>query len=336
MKTEERGRQFVRQWKILKRLDMLHYGITAEELAHEIGYSKRTIYRDLNVLQNAGFPLEKEKIGEKIKWLLTKGARTPSVPFTLTELMSLYFSKGLLSALQGTPFKEGIDSALDKIHKTLPVNAIDFILYSQETVVPKLGALTDYRNFNSIIEKLNRASREKRKCHITYLAYGRDKTDKHLFHPYALSFYEGGLYCVGYSELRRALRNFAIQRIKLVEVSDDKFTLLKDKDGEEFEVTRFLDESFGISHEGKLQDVVLRFSKEYAQWITERQWHPSQKIKKLPKGEIEMTLTVAGLGDLICWLLPMGDGVKVLKPKQLVDNMVKISQGIVKQYKKFG
>ena len=42
MKTEERGKQFVRQWKILKLLESLHYGSTAEDMAHALNYSKRT------------------------------------------------------------------------------------------------------------------------------------------------------------------------------------------------------------------------------------------------------------------------------------------------------
>ena len=307
----------------------MHYGMTIDELAEMVGYTKRTIYRDLNVLHNVGFPLEKAPVDNQIKWRLTKGFRTPNIPFTLTELMSLYFSKGLLNALQGTPFKDGIDSALDKIHKTLPVDAIDFILYSQETVIPKLGASADYRNFTSIIEKLNQASREKRKCNITYLAYGRDKPDKHLYHPYALTYYSGMLYCIGYSELRKAIRTFAVQRIRAVEVLDAKFKMPED-----FEPDEFLNESFGISHEGKLEEVVLRFAKSAAPWIMERTWHPTQKITKLPKGEIKMTMKVAGMDDLLCWLLPLGDEVRVIKPKLLIDEMVEISQSVMRQYRR--
>ncbi|MFH1232142.1 MAG: WYL domain-containing transcriptional regulator [Planctomycetota bacterium] len=331
-KEPARGDQFIRQWKILKVLDQMHYGMAVDKLAEMVGYTKRTIYRDLNVLHNVGFPLEKTTIDDKVQWRLTKGSRTPNIPFTLTELMSLYFSKGLLNALQGTPFKEGIDSALDKIHKTLPVDAIDFILYSQDTIIPKLGASADYRNAASIIEKLNRTSREKKKCYITYQAYGRDKADKHKFHTYALAYYQGCLYCVGFSELRKAMRTLAVQRIKMVETLDDKFELPKDKEDEEFDVHGFLNESFGISHEGKLEEVVLRFSKEMAPWIMERTWHPTQKIRKLSKGEIEFTMNVTGTGDLLCWLLPMGDGVKVIKPKELQDYIVTICRKILRSY----
>jgi len=331
---KERGSQFVRQWKIMKRLEMLHYGSTAEDMSEELGYSKRTIYRDLEILQSVGLPLEKERAGKNIKWRLAKGYKTPQIPFTLTELMALYFSKGLFEPLKGTPFKSGIDSALDKIRRTLPVNAIDFIISTEQTIIPKIGPFKDYKDYVQIIEQLNYAMREKKKCNITYLAYGREKSDKHLYHPYALTYYYGILYCVGFSELRQAIRIFAIQRVQMVEVLEETFKIPEDETGEEFEVARFLDESFGISHEGKLENVVLRFSKEIAPWIMERNWHPTQEITKLPNGEIEMKMKVTGMSDLFCWLLPMGDDVKVIQPKQLMEDIVKTCEQTVKQYKK--
>lgn len=333
MKKESRGEQFIRQWNVLKRLESLHFGITAEELAKEIGYSKRTIYRDLKVLQEVGFPLEREKAVDHIKWRLAKGFKTPHIPFTLTELMALYFSRGLLTPLKGTPLKEGLDSALDKINKTLPITATDFIYFTEQTLIPKMRAFRNYKDSVQVIEQLSRAARENKKCNVTYLAYGRDKADKHLYHPYALTYFEGMLYCVGFSELRKAMRILAVQRIQMVGVLEETFELPEGEDGEEFKVTKYLEESFGISHEGKLEEVILRFSKEYAQGIMERTWHPTQKIKKLPNGEIELRMKVTGMDDLFCWLMPMGDGVKVVQPKELADAIVKTCQKILKNYK---
>lgn len=55
----ERGRngQLIRQWGILLRLERSRVGVTVRELAAEHGVHWRTVTRDLEALQVAGFPL---------------------------------------------------------------------------------------------------------------------------------------------------------------------------------------------------------------------------------------------------------------------------------------
>ena len=53
-----RNGQLIRQWKILRNLLVRRYGATFVELANEFGVSTRTIRRDLECLESAGFPFE--------------------------------------------------------------------------------------------------------------------------------------------------------------------------------------------------------------------------------------------------------------------------------------
>ena len=57
-----RGPQFARQWRLLRALDGSKRGMTATQLedAIEGKHSTRTLYRDLEVMQQAGFPLTHE------------------------------------------------------------------------------------------------------------------------------------------------------------------------------------------------------------------------------------------------------------------------------------
>jgi predicted DNA-binding transcriptional regulator YafY len=52
-----RGDQIVRQWRIIQSMETRRYGISVAELAEELESQPRTIYRDLEALYNAGFPL---------------------------------------------------------------------------------------------------------------------------------------------------------------------------------------------------------------------------------------------------------------------------------------
>jgi predicted DNA-binding transcriptional regulator YafY len=55
-----RNRQVLRQWQIIRALERRH-GLTADDLALENGVSSRTIRRDIDALEAAGFPLIEEQ-----------------------------------------------------------------------------------------------------------------------------------------------------------------------------------------------------------------------------------------------------------------------------------
>jgi predicted DNA-binding transcriptional regulator YafY len=54
-----RNRQVVRQWQIVRQIEGRH-GKTLRELAEAFGVTTRTIRRDLEALEEAGFPLVDE------------------------------------------------------------------------------------------------------------------------------------------------------------------------------------------------------------------------------------------------------------------------------------
>src|SRR5580692_12651223 len=96
-----RGAQFVRQWRLLKILEAARREMAIEELrvALDEPHSKRTLYRDLRVLQHAGFPLD----NEKQKWrLLESGEGAWTVPVGPTEVVALMLSEDLLAPVEGT------------------------------------------------------------------------------------------------------------------------------------------------------------------------------------------------------------------------------------------
>jgi len=51
-----RGAQLTRQWKILRLLESRRRGLTAAEISAELDATRRTVYRDLEAIQEAGFP----------------------------------------------------------------------------------------------------------------------------------------------------------------------------------------------------------------------------------------------------------------------------------------
>ena len=80
---------------------------------------RRTVYRDLDALQYAGFPVVSEKRDGRVFYRFLESFRLGDVPFTPDEILALAFGADLLRALEGTVFHDSIRSALGKIRAGL-------------------------------------------------------------------------------------------------------------------------------------------------------------------------------------------------------------------------
>src|SRR6478672_449035 len=123
-----RNAEVIRQWAILRDLEASRR-VTIDDLAERTGVSTRTIRRDLEALQSAGFPLYDELHDGKKYWTLEQRAfrRLDDTGFTLAEMTALYFSRSLVECLVGTPFQRDVTSAFDKLAAALTPGMRQFL-----------------------------------------------------------------------------------------------------------------------------------------------------------------------------------------------------------------
>lgn len=81
-----RGNQIARQWTIIKILDTRPRGVTIADLTRELNCHPRTIYRDLDDLQNAGFPIYSDLVDGVGYWQFVDGYRT-SLPTPFSSFL---------------------------------------------------------------------------------------------------------------------------------------------------------------------------------------------------------------------------------------------------------
>ncbi|MGE5180560.1 MAG: helix-turn-helix transcriptional regulator [Acidobacteriota bacterium] len=97
-------------------------GVTAAELAERFGVTLRTIYRDLEALQDAGMPIRADR-GRGGGYALDKSYQLPPVNFTAREAALLVALTRLASEQRLMPFPRAIDSAADKVRAALSTSA---------------------------------------------------------------------------------------------------------------------------------------------------------------------------------------------------------------------
>src|SRR5688500_4373104 len=123
-----RNAEVIRQWSILRDLESSRR-LTIDDLAGRTGVTTRTIRRDLEALQAAGFPLYDEVHDGRKYWTLEQRAfrRLDDTGFTLAELSALYFSRTLVECLASTPFHTDVRSAFDKLAAALTPGMRQFL-----------------------------------------------------------------------------------------------------------------------------------------------------------------------------------------------------------------
>lgn len=325
-----RGSQFIRQWKVLTILTARRYGSTLAELAAEAGVHARTLRRDVEVLEEAGFLLERERdrATGQVKIRLPGNVRAPGIAFNLMEVLAIYFARNLLAVLGGTPMKEGIDTALAKIEATLPVQGLDHVFRARNALAAKRGPCVGYAAHVETIRKVQQAVAERRKVELVYRAYGRSEPARHVVRPYGMPYHDGALYVVGESEQRQAIRVFRVDRIERAALREGRFEV-----PEKFDLEEFLGEGFGVCHEDRMYDVRIEFGPRNAPWIREREWHPSQRIEEVKGGGLILNMRVAGLQDVLWWVLSFGSGARVLGPGELMERVREEVEGISNAYR---
>ncbi len=306
-----RGEQLARQWELIQRLARSRAGCGLEDLASDLGCVKRTVYRDLEALMLAGFPVVSEKRDGRAYYRFLDSFRLGDVPFTPDEVLALAFGEDLLRSLEGTVFHESIRSALRKIRAGLSPELGEYLARLGESFRVLPGPHKNYARFHETIQVLNDAVVGRRTVRMRYRTGRTGAVKTRDFDPYRVWYRSGGLYAVGFDHRSAEIRTFAVDRIQALEPGRGRFEVPSD-----FDFEAWSGSSFGVVTEPATR-VRIRFDKRWATYVSEHTWHASQQIEKGPRGSVELCMEVGGTSELRGWILSFGPGAEVLEPESL-------------------
>ena len=234
----------VRQWIVLRMLSTHHYGVTVKELVQDMGVSEKTIRRDLETFQHAGFPLE-ETVGDygRKKWRIDPAKYQPGMAFTFDEAIALYLGRHLLEPLAGTVFWEAAQRAFRKIRASLGSKALEYVEQFATMFHQTMVGVSDYSKKAELIDELMIGIEDKRAVFITYQSLQATEPVTYDVHPYGLTYHRGSLYLVGRSPDHDEIRHWKVDRIEGAEITPVPF-----QRPEDFNLHEHLAKSFGVFH----------------------------------------------------------------------------------------
>jgi len=308
-----RNAEVIRQWSILRDLEASRR-LTIDDLAQRTGVSTRTIRRDLEALQESGFPLYDEVDDNKRYWMLEAKAfkRLDDTGFTLAELSALYFSRTLVEVLAATPFQQDVVSAFEKLGAALTPGMKQFLDRLPLVIQAKGGRLAKPASDKAEREHIARlldATLHNRRATMTYFSMSSGVEKEYVIEPYRLVYTTEGLYLFAFVPSYKEFRTFSVARIRRLSLHEERFTPTAIP-GAQFA------HSLG-ANEGPPEHIEIAFDPRVAPRIRERQWHPSQKLADRKDGGLVMSLDVCNDWALRGWILSFGPLARVISPPAL-------------------
>ncbi len=280
--------------------------IRAQDIAEHFEISKRTVYRDLRALEEAGVPLAAEA-GEG--YSLVAGYHLPPVMFTHEEASALFVGGEFVERLTDASLRKHVQSALLKIRAVLPAEKQDYLERLQEATAiytRPISSLAGYRD--DALATIQQALVERRILTMEYFSNHRDRLTQRQVEPLGLLYYSEHWHLIAYCRLRQNYRDFRTDRIKTLCLCEEIFVPHKN-----FSLKQYLQDFQRLDHP---QEVQIKFKPETARYVRERN-HFGFVEETVCGDGVLMTFLVPAVEVMINWLLSFGANVEIISPPSL-------------------
>ena len=289
-----------------------------QALLEEKGYpsDRRTLYADIESLQEHGFPI--------VYTRHTKQGYYYIHPLSESEVFLLDDAIDTTVSLSSQESKE----LKNKIHSLMNPNGS--FSFPHETMNETIK--TDNKMVLNHIDVLLNAIKNGQYVSFTYYdttitfekKYRREK-QKYKYIPYAIVSNNGRYYCIFYSDKHDTFSPYRIDKMESVTLEELGQT-------KPFHLKNWLSSSFQM-FKGNPQTITLRCNMNLSNILFD-QFGKSMIISEVNKDDFVVNIRTALTPTLETWLLQFEDSITVLHPKELIDDYLSLANALKKKYKK--
>lgn len=193
--------------------------ISAPFLAKKFNVSVRTIYRDINILINAGIPI----VSDISKgYSLMDTYRLPPVMFTQDEANALITAEHFIKNNTDTSLVKNYTDALNKVRAVFK----DSMKKKSEFLTNRLGVKPQLPHAykSDTLALLQNAIIDCRLLEITYKSQSKQETTSRIIEPFALYNNKDDCWTlIAFCRLKKDFRLFRLERIEILKPLEEKF-----------------------------------------------------------------------------------------------------------------
>jgi len=190
-----------------------------EELTEKFQVTRRTIYRDLSILERAGIPLVNNP---GAGYSIIDGFRLPPSRFNEGEVLSVMIAEKIMRNHETESVRRNFEQVLTKIKSSFHSHQKHEILHLQDKLLIK--EKFDAKDYvSNIMDTLLKSAVNKKLTDILYKNAKGDKPNLRTVEPVGVFNENGNWYLLAYCHSRCDYRNFRLDRIQKLDVQEKYF-----------------------------------------------------------------------------------------------------------------
>lgn len=289
-----------------------------EELMEKFQVTRRTIYRDLSILERAGIPMvHKQGAGYSI----LDGFRLPPARFTEGEVLSVMIAEKIMRNHQTQSVRKNFEQVLIKIKSSFHSHQKHEILHLQDKLLIKEKFDTkDY--VPNIMDTLLKSSLSKKLAEIFYQNSKDDKPNLRTVEPIGVFNENGNWYLLAYCHFRCDYRNFRLDRIRRINVLEKYYE-------KEHPSINELNEFY---HSRYFTEIIVRVDKKFAHFLSFERDNFGYTKEIMTDDAVLMYFTCKSHPtSFVRWFLRFIDVGEIIEPTRLKEELLVILKaGITK------
>ncbi|MDB5112120.1 MAG: hypothetical protein JWR67_3234 [Mucilaginibacter sp.] len=294
--------------------------VKAADIAERFNISLRTVYRDVRTLEEAGIPL----IGEAgIGYSIMDGYRLPPVMFTREEATAFLTAEKFVEKLTDTSTTAHHKSAMYKVRAILKTAEKDLL----ENMDGNIEVFKGHRQLNKLadndhIQTILNSIAKKNILSIEYFAHHSQENTHREVEPVGILFLESNWHLIAYCRLRNDYRNFRVDRIQQLWVTDKTFTS---------QHPTLKDYIVQTAKEKHLETVVIKVERAIYSHLSNQKYYSGFVSEKEIGDLIEMTFLTTSLEGFARWYMMFGDKAEIIQPNSLKERVKFIAAAITQK-----
>jgi len=304
--------------RMLRLIQSLQSGraVTIDEMAESIGVSRRTVFRDLEVLTRAGLAYDFDR-GTK-RYHATKSSLLPPVPLSHAEALAVLLATRAVADGPLSWDKQAAASAAIKIESMLPSLIRDHCGALMNKTEFRPAPASDPTSIDGAVQTIQTALVRQCRIVMRYDSLTDGEVLETTLCPYRLVFIHRAWYVIGLSLHHEKVRTFKVERIIQLRLTDRTF-----RDDPAFNLDDYLGYAWLMIPDGPRTHVKIRFSRKVATNVDEVVWHKTQRCVYDTDGSLLFEVDVDGVGEIAWWVLGYGAEAEVLEPPELRERIAR-------------
>jgi predicted DNA-binding transcriptional regulator YafY len=284
----------------------------------------RTLRRDFDYLDSKSAPIHRPVKGD-MYYYYTETFSLKNIPLDGDDLRALRQAISILRKVENFQMMDELDLIIGKLANRIHTNVPD-----NQTIVQfeNHTSAKGSDKFNDLFD----AIREQTAIEVTYHSYRHPAPKEFIVHPYLLKEYRNRWWLLGRDGKSSRILTLGLDRIQKIKVSKEKY-LINDL----FHPDTFFDKVIGVSidYNGRPEDIILKVNPVSVQHVESKPIHKNQeKVESEKDGSLIIKLNLIINYELKATILGFGDGIEVLEPKGLRDEIKAIHEKSCAQYSK--